>query len=119
MFINVSLNETIDLDCVMMNRTGQSRLQEIDSSSLLNNQSLNDSLNDDEIKTENLISIFKKNQLVFKMHATSLKLTINNSSDQGLYECGHYLIDKFGVISYEARKLWHVKIESEMTNFSL
>lgn len=101
LFVKVKLNESITLDCTEFLRANktQSSNSEVKSNETISNKSL-----------DNLIFMFKKNKLVIKMHSPVLKVNFVNMSDQGVYECGYFEIDKYGIINYSTQKVWDIRI---------
>lgn len=69
----------------------------------------NGSIND---KLENgfKLGIFKKDNILIQLHRSVLKLKIANMSDQGIYECGFYDVNRFGNMSYIFQKSWLVRV---------
>jgi hypothetical protein len=102
LFIKVRVNRTIELDCTEFLFKKQP---------VLSADSNQTSEPVDVQSADNLIFIFKKNKLVFKKLSPKLLLNVSSAKDEGVYECGYYEIDQFGMINYSTQKVWDIRIE--------
>jgi hypothetical protein len=74
------------------------------------NSMLNQSNKSTQFTEEKRLFMFKKNSLLFEYNQNKVSFRINNSSDLGMYECGFYEFDKFGVSIYKVQRLWKVQL---------
>ena len=104
----VNLNDNLELDCNI----------DISNNSFHSNKT-NDS-NSNNINDLNHLSnvfsiyIFKKDSILYRLNETKLKIDINDTIDQGVYECGYYKFDKYGYLSYYYQNSWVVKLNGKI-----
>jgi len=95
--VSVNFNDLIELNC---------------------NSPLNQSTNQTtQFNEEKRLFMFKKNSLLFEYNQNKVSFRIKNSSELGMYECGFYEFDKFGVSIYKVQKLWRVQLIGKMASF--
>jgi hypothetical protein len=87
--VQANLNDFIELNC---------------------NSALNQTNKSTHLTEEKRLFMFKKNSLLFEYNQNKVSFRINNSSDLGVYECGFYEFDKFGVSIYKVQRLWKVQL---------
>jgi hypothetical protein len=88
--IRVNFNDLIELNC---------------------NAPLNQSTNQShQLSDEQRLFMFKRNSLLFEYNQNKVSFRVKNSSDLGMYECGFYEFDKFGVSIYKVQRLWRVQL---------
>lgn len=56
------------------------------------------------------LGIFKKDNILIQLHKSVFKFKVANVSDQGIYECGFYDVNRFGNMSYNFQKSWFVRV---------
>ena len=100
------VNTTLQTSRVALVRANFNDLIELNCNWPLN-QSTNQST---QLSEEKRLFMFKKNSLLFEYNQNKVSFRIKNSSDLGMYECGFYEFDKFGVSIYKVQRLWRVQL---------
>lgn len=97
------LNDKIRLDCsIEYNKTSLNQTAhniEINNSSNNNHKALN----------VNFL-LFKKDNILIQLNKNHLNLIITNKSDQGVYECGSYYLNKYGHFNYYLNSKWYIQV---------
>ena len=94
-------NDRIELDCSSSDQNNSPTNLSIFDSEIVHNSS--------ELINLNII-LFKKNNILIQIQNKSFNLLIRNASDEGLYECGYYYLNRYGEFIYFSNAKWFVKV---------
>ena len=94
-------NDRIELDCSSYDQNISITNLSIFDSEIVHNSS--------ELLNLNII-LFKKNNILIQIQNKSFNLLIRNASDEGLYECGYYYLNRYGEFVYFSNAKWLIKV---------
>ena len=94
-------NGRIELDCSSYDQNISITNLSIFDSEIVHNSS--------ELLNLNII-LFKKNNILIQIQNKSFNLLIRNASDEGLYECGYYYLNRYGEFVYFSNAKWLIKV---------
>lgn len=94
-------NDSIELDCTPCDKNiSTTNLSSFDSETVYNTS---------ELLNFNIV-LFKKNNILVQIQNSSFTLVIRNATDEGLYECGYYYMNRYGEFIYFSNAKWLIKV---------